>query len=54
MKVICDSEKQKMEFLYWINDICPSRLHLEEKTDCDYDCDECWKNSGLEVEVVIR
>ena len=53
MKIICDNEYQKKEILYWlINDLCPSRFGMKSRQDdgtCNYDCDECWKETDLEV-----
>lgn len=53
MKIIVDNEEQKREVLYWITQaLCPYRLCMGESRaayGCDYDCDKCWEEAGLEV-----
>lgn len=56
MKIIFDSEEQKDALMGLLaDDYCPACLFLKE-TGCelgssDDDCDECWKNCGIEMEV---
>ena len=52
MKIIFDSEEQKENFARHIfADHCPTLFGLNGSC-CDFEeCDECWKNCGLEVEV---
>lgn len=60
MKIIFDNEKQKalmIRVLDCANSTCPSDFGLTDAPHkkgigCEMDCDECWINSGLEMEVV--
>ena len=50
MKIIFDSEEQKMEF---VGGLCV-RDFMDCYTPCSaiyHSCTECWKNSGVEMEV---
>lgn len=57
MKIIFDSEEQKEALSYsLIKGFCPSELYLKNyytrsKLGCSGDCERCWKESGLEMEV---
>lgn len=57
MKIIFDSEEEKEALLYGlINGFCPSDLYLNDdytcsKLGCHVDCEICWENCGIEVEV---
>lgn len=52
MKIIFDSEEQKDNFAKHIPaTFCPSLFGLKGSC-CDFEeCDDCWKNSGIELEV---
>lgn len=59
MKIIFDNEKQKsliMRVLSTSLHICPSDLGYDESPvsggDCDMECDICWLNCGIEMDVV--
>ena len=55
MKVICDNEKQKEEFLYLFTCSCPNIFGLNDREMCTCgkgtleECKKCWEESGLEV-----
>lgn len=57
MKIIFDSEEQKNAMMGLLeDDYCPNNIFLED-VGCNYgnslrnDCENCWKNCGIEVEV---
>lgn len=56
MKIIFDSEEQKDALMGLLaDDYCPNCLFLKDDDricgKSDIDCDECWKNCGIEMEV---
>lgn len=61
MKIIFDSENEKNSFFTHVaSDYCPGIFGLKN-TGCidighgresNYDCDSCWENCGLEMEVL--
>lgn len=55
MKIVFESEEEKDKILDILSnlDICPSDLGFNELDRCRVDdlCRECWKSSGLEIEV---
>ena len=61
MKIIFDNEEQKSIIIRSLSNayaVCPSDLGYEDsppaKPGCVMDCDECWLNCGIEMEVSER
>lgn len=53
MKIIFDNWKQENVFFEALADSshCPSELGGDEAKGCAIDCEDCWRNCGIEVEV---
>ena len=54
MKIIFDSEDQMEQFMKLMSeDYCPNVLYLEDHCNgaSRIQCDECWRNCGIEMEV---